>query len=185
MKTLVALVVPAATLVAVACGSGNGSPAPTATPVTTATFATATATRPPATQTAPAAPSATRLPFSQTGSLTVPGTASTPSAVATLFAVRVGGHDEEGGFDRVVFEFKDSIPEAQIRFEQSASQCASGQAVPLPGAIVMGVRLSPAHAHNDAGQVTIDATEVDGTVRRSCRRSRPAISRPWWSGRLA
>ena len=74
--------------------------------------------------------------------------------MAQLRSVRVSA---DAGFDRVVFEFADSIlPGYQIEYpEQPIRHCGSGDEVPLtsPGRLL--VRLEPAQAHDARGNSTV------------------------------
>ena len=85
-----------------------------------------------------------------------------PAGQAILRDVRVGAHPEEGGRDRIVFEFESALPAAEIRYEQAVVQCGSGFPVQLPGNSVLFVRLEPAVAHDEAGRRTVAALEVPG-----------------------
>lgn len=83
--------------------------------------------------------------------------------VATLVEVRMGVHPEEGGWERIVFEFDGTqLPEATIGYVEKATACGSGEDVDLPGEAVLGVMMVGAQAHNDQGQVTVNVTEADG-----------------------
>ncbi len=87
-----------------------------------------------------------------------------PSAppVATLRAVRTAAH---AGFDRVVFEFGEGpLPGYLVSYVDDIYACGSGDAVTVAGASRMSVRLEPARAHDDIGNVTIAE-----------RRRRPAL----------
>lgn len=74
--------------------------------------------------------------------------------VATLTEVRAAEHAE---YDRVVFEFA-SGPLPGYRVEYATGpvvQCGSGDEVSVPDAAKLIVRLEPARAHDDSGNVTI------------------------------
>ncbi len=88
------------------------------------------------------------------GTLAATRRARPGSPIAQLRSVRVTA---DSGYDRVVFEFADSVvpgylieyPEGPIR------QCGSGDEVSLIGPGRMVVRLEPAQAHDDSGNSTI------------------------------
>jgi hypothetical protein len=67
--------------------------------------------------------------------------------------VRVGAHPEEGGFDRIVFEFSTSLPAARVEYVSSVVQCGSGNPVAVPGTPLL-VTFEPADAHTQSGQPT-------------------------------
>jgi hypothetical protein len=143
------------------CTSDDGSPA-----------ATATATRPP---TAGATVTATTLPpvdgtvdplgFGGTDPVVLKSNPDPISGAATLRAVRVGSHPEQGGWDRIVFEFADVRPAGQVRYAPQAVQCGSGMNVPLPGTAVLLVEFEPANAHTEAGQPTVINRTIGGPGR--------------------
>ncbi len=74
--------------------------------------------------------------------------------VAVLRAVRTAAHS---GFDRVVFEFAvGPLPGYDVAYVDGAVYaCGSGDAVSVAGATRLSVRLQPAQAHDDSGNVTI------------------------------
>jgi hypothetical protein len=95
------------------------------------------------------------------GTLTATRRSQPAPPIALLRSVRVTA---DAGYDRVVFEFADSVlpgylieyPEGPIR------QCGSGDEVPLagsPGSDRMIVRLEPAQAHDERGNSTIPNRE--------------------------
>ena len=84
------------------------------------------------------------------------------SMPATLADVRVGAHPEQGGWDRIVFEFKDVRPGGVVEYRDEAFGCGSGLPVQVPGREILFVRFEFANAHDDNGQLTIDSTEVNG-----------------------
>lgn len=90
---------------------------------------------------------------------------SGPSAppVAILRAVRSAAH---AGYDRVVFEFEEGpLPGYHIAYVDDVYACGSGDVVNVAGASRLTVRLQPARAHDDSGNVTIAE-----------RRRRPALT---------
>jgi len=156
---------------AVACSGDDDPPSPT--PTTGA--GTITPQSPgPATSTpgsASPSPSGTVPPidgtvFPQNPGSTEPTTIkSNPDPVteaATLTDVRVGAHPESGGWDRIVFEFKDVRPSGRVQYVTGATTCGRGDAVTLPGQAMLEVHFDTTNAHNEQGQLTIDATEVSG-----------------------
>jgi hypothetical protein len=84
------------------------------------------------------------------------------SGAATLTDVRVGAHPENGGWDRIVFEFADVRPEGQVRYVESAAQCGSGDDVDLPGEATLLVSFVAANAHTEAGQPTVSKRQIVG-----------------------
>jgi hypothetical protein len=146
--------------------------------------ASATPTSPPAGQTPGAQGTPTRVPpvegtidplgFGSTEDVTIKPLPDPPAGQAVLTAVRVGAHPEEGGWDRIVFEFASDLPQGEIHYETSASQCGSGMPVQLPGSAVLVVEFEPAVAHTEAGQPTLPSQEIQGPgnsillARQSC-----------------
>ncbi len=86
-----------------------------------------------------------------------------PPPVTILRAVRAAAH---AGHDRVVFEFgAGPLPGYQVAYVDGAVHaCGSGDEVKVAGAARLSVRLQPARAHDDTGNVTIAE-----------RRRRPAL----------
>jgi hypothetical protein len=85
------------------------------------------------------------------------------TGAALLTDVRVGAHPEEGGWDRIVFEFRDVRPEGDIRYIQGqAIGCGSGLPIPVQGQAILQVKFTPADAHNSAGQSTIRSNHITG-----------------------
>lgn len=74
---------------------------------------------------------------------------------AFLSDVRTGRHDS---FDRVVFEFSGAeMPGYYIEYiDNPVTQCGSGNTVTLSGNGRLEVRFTPAQAHTEAGQPTIE-----------------------------
>lgn len=75
--------------------------------------------------------------------------------VAILREVRSAAH---AGYDRVVFEFGNGmLPGYHIEYAAgSVYQCGSGDEVSVAGAAKLIVRLEPARAHDERGNVTIE-----------------------------
>lgn len=77
----------------------------------------------------------------------------TAPPVMTLRAVRTAAH---AGYDRVVFEFGEGpLPGYYVSYVDDVYACGSGDAVKVAGASRLSVRLQPAQAHDDSGDVTI------------------------------
>ncbi len=155
-------------VIALACSDDGAAPA-SDTPVSTApanpsVAATATAPAPEATTTNPPEPANTPRahPPGSTNPVTVAPVPAPPTGTSILTDVRVGAHPELGGWDRIVFEFEDSLPPGEIRYGPSVVRCGSGLPVNLNGGSILAVTFIMAQAHNEAGELTIDATEVDG-----------------------
>ncbi len=123
--------------------------------------------RPSSADTAASIPDSSRSAPSQdttfTGTLQ-PIQRSGPSAppVMILRAVRTAAH---AGYDRVVFEFGEGpLPGYHVSYVDDVYACGSGDAVNVAGASRLTVRLQPARAHDDSGNVTV-----------ADRRRRPAL----------
>jgi hypothetical protein len=77
--------------------------------------------------------------------------------VAVLASVRTAKHE---GFERIVFEFSgEALPGYHVEYIDHPLQCGSGEAVDLAGNAWLEVRLTPAQAHDDSGQPTIQERE--------------------------
>jgi hypothetical protein len=110
-------------------------------------------------------PSPTAVPFTA-GPYSVDGDAtSQPNRIAVLTNVRLAAHTEEGGFDRIVFEFQGTQADAQVEYQQGMFDCGSGAPVQLEGGNLLSVRFSPANAHDNDGNVTVNVSELAGTGR--------------------
>lgn len=81
---------------------------------------------------------------------------------ALLTNVRVGAHPEDGGFDRIVFEFEAGRPAGTIEYRDDVTQCGSGMPVDPEGNATLWVHFDFTNAHNEAGELTIDSTIVPG-----------------------
>ncbi|MEO6399157.1 MAG: hypothetical protein ABIP13_11860 [Tepidiformaceae bacterium] len=171
MKTLVLAIPVSLALFFSACG-GDAKPTPAATSASTSTSSTAptatapattaaTSTRPPSTPVADG--TVDPLGFGGTETVTVKAQPGEFSGQALLKDVRMGVHPEEGGWDRLVFEFVGgSLPPATVGYVPGISQCGSGAAVSLKGTAVLSVRFSQAAAHDQAGQLTFAPKQVTG-----------------------
>ncbi len=147
-SVLPALLIGVGFIVLVACNGGD-SAAPTATSLPI---------RPPPGQTV-VAPTPTAVPPFE-GSrdpVEVPGGSAPPTPL--LVAVRAA---RQQGFDRVVFDFGDtSGPGYRVEYVTAPiQQCASGNQETVDGSAFIQVRMTPAAAHDDAGQPTFDMTEI-------------------------
>lgn len=145
------------------CSSDDDTPGPTtaATPVS-GPSRTPPATAPPPgetpTQATPSTtPTATltatsvQSPFSGThGPVEKEADTGTPPAILT--DVRFAAHD---GFDRVVFEFNDSLPGYRVEYvSPPITKDPSDLPVDVSGSAFLKVRFRFAAAHDDAGSVT-------------------------------
>jgi hypothetical protein len=70
----------------------------------------------------------------------------------TLVDVRAGGHP---GFDRVVFEFRGSVPRHRVAYVNQLTEDASGKPVSLAGAADLEVVFQGANAHDAGGAPTV------------------------------
>ncbi len=85
------------------------------------------------------------------------------TGVAVLKEVRLGVHPEEGGWERIVFEFEgEEVPGGVVGYVEEATQCGSGDTVELEGAAILGIRLEGVQAHDDGGNVTVNILEFEG-----------------------
>ncbi|MGH7443866.1 MAG: AMIN-like domain-containing (lipo)protein, partial [Longimicrobiales bacterium] len=80
-------------------------------------------------------------------------------AVAVLRDLRVATHD---GYDRIVLDFgADAVPGYRIGYvDQPVRACGSGEPVELPGDAWLSIRLSPAAAHDESGELTVRNRDV-------------------------
>lgn len=78
------------------------------------------------------------------------------SPIATLKDVRTGKHE---GYDRVVFEL-DRVPGWHVEYvDEPVRQCGSGEPTPIAGDGWLEIRLTPAAAHDEAGNATVRERE--------------------------
>jgi hypothetical protein len=90
------------------------------------------------------------------------------TGIYVLTDVRVGAHPESGGWDRIVFEFDpvEGFPGAHpggiVEYVDEVFGCGSGMPVAVQGDAILRVRLDATQAHDDNGNLTIDATEIEG-----------------------
>jgi hypothetical protein len=75
-----------------------------------------------------------------------------------LKEVRTASHPN---FDRVVFEFEgDAVPGYKVEYvDKPVRQCGSGDTVAVEGDGWLNVTFTPAQAHTDAGQATVEDRE--------------------------
>ena len=86
-----------------------------------------------------------------------------PRGTAILEDVRVGSHPDGPGWDRIVFEFRNALPQVDIEVATpNFTQCGSGMPVTLKGSSAIKVRFEGAQSHDDSGKLTIDAMQVAG-----------------------
>jgi hypothetical protein len=141
----------ASLVLSLACNGDDGDGPPATAPPTT----------PQATATQSPAGSPTPLPGS-TAPFSFPSDPNPAPGAATLVDVRVGAHPEDGGFDRIVFEFDGVRPAGNVEYVSSAAQCGSGFPVDPQGSHTLLVRLDATNAHDEQGQVTHSLPQVDG-----------------------
>ena len=141
-----------------ACGGGGSSPSPTDEPADTvppSPDATATASA-----TASASGASGETPThdpsaSPSGDVGEPFTCDLPivdagtAPIANILDVRVGTHD---GYDRLVFEFEQGIPEFTLdRAEPPFSEAASGMPLAVDGESFLGLVMRGGTKQTDAG----------------------------------
>ncbi len=136
-----------------ACNGDGSSPAASATPGVTAS----------ASPSPPIDGTIDPLGAGSTNPVTVKPNPDPPVQAITLTDVRIGLHPEQGGWDRIVFEFDRDLPAGEISYVDKSQvvSCGPGEVVPIQGQAVLSVRLL-AQAHNDAGMSTIDPRDFPG-----------------------
>jgi hypothetical protein len=100
--------------------------------------------------------------FGSTDPVTIKSNPDPLRGSALLRDVRIGVHPEEGGWDRIVFEFAGDLPPGRVEYVQDVSACGSGMPVPLRGAAILAVRFDQTAAHTEAGQPTIARNMIPG-----------------------
>lgn len=149
----------AVTLTLAACGGNErataGAPGDSAASAAPAPGRPAPGAAPPAE--APASPpaGAAGRPGRQPFEGTLGPTGRRPDGgITTQVAVRAA---RQHGFDRTVFEFSgERVPGYRIEYvDRPVRQCASGEVVPVAGDAWLRVSMSPARAHDDAGNATV------------------------------
>jgi hypothetical protein len=80
----------------------------------------------------------------------IPAQSAQPPApdIPTLTGIRTAAHPT---FDRIVLDFSGPRPQVSSRFVDKLTQDGSGNTVQLTGAAFAEARMTPARAHNDAG----------------------------------
>src|SRR4051812_33392371 len=74
---------------------------------------------------------------------------------STLVAIRAAHHPETTPtYDRVVFEFSDTVPQLRIEYVSELISDGSGLPVPISGRSILLVQFTPAQAHSGNGQAT-------------------------------
>ena len=143
--------------------SSKTAPAGTTAPTNAAASATTASTNPKPASTPSADGTVDPLDAGDTQTVTVKAQPGDFSGQALLKDVRMGVHPEQGGWDRIVFEFSGpNLPPATIGYVASASQCGSGAAVALKGGAVLNVRFSQAAAHDQSAQPTFTPKDLSG-----------------------
>jgi hypothetical protein len=142
-----------------ACGGDGSSPSPTDQPDDTASPSPAASSSPTATGSAsvPASEAPTDEPSAAVGEpftcdlpIVDPGTAP----IANIVDIRVGTHD---GYDRLVFEFEQGIPEFTLdRAEPPFSEDASGLPLAVEGESFLGLVMRGGTKQTDAGESSYD-----------------------------
>ena len=91
------------------------------------------------------------------------------SQIATLIEVRTASHDN---YDRIVFEFVGVAPGYRVEYvDQPVHQCGSGEEVWLAGSAWVQIKLSPANAHTEQGDLTVRDRDRVWTDRGASLRS--------------
>ena len=146
--------------------TASAAPAASATPqpATATTVATLRPSLSPASSPAPPRVDGTVAPqgFGGTDPVTVKSNPDPLRGTALLRDVRLGVHAEEGGWDRIVFEFAGDLPPGSIAYVPSVVGCGSGAPVTLRGGAVLAVRFDQTAAHTEAGQPTIRSATIQG-----------------------
>jgi hypothetical protein len=81
--------------------------------------------------------------------------------IATMKAVRVAA-PVGGGWDRIVFEFRDGLPQTNVEVADSLVGCGSGYAISVAGSSLLAVQFRGAQAHDFSGNASFDSTQVTG-----------------------
>jgi hypothetical protein len=145
---------------AAACTVSRKLPSTPTPPASAATATVAASTPSPG---ATAAATGTPSSFGGgTAAVTITPVPSPATNAALLTDVRVGAHDEDGGYDRIVFEFDSQIPAGAVGYVDTVSQCASGAPVALQGSAILLVKFTSTNAHDEAGNITIDSQQISG-----------------------
>ena len=79
------------------------------------------------------------------------------SAAALLRDVRSARHV---GYDRVVFEFSEGLPNYHVEYvDRPVRKCGSGDPTALAGDAWLEIRFNPANAHDERGAATVNELE--------------------------
>lgn len=100
--------------------------------------------------------------FGGAGPVTIKANPDPPERQAVVTDVRLGAHPEEGGWDRIVFEFRDVLPAGSVAYVSSIAACGSGLPIGLPGRALLVVRFMGAAAHDDSGRPTVARAVLPG-----------------------
>ncbi len=154
-----------ATATAPGTATASASPSPASTPPgTPATTPSRTATVVVTSTATPGRVDGTVAPQNpgSTEPVTVKANPDPPGRQALLTDVRVGSHPEEGGWDRIVFQFRDVRPPGVVAYTSAVAACGSGQPVRVAGQSLIAVRFTGVDAHTQAGQLSIPSTTLAG-----------------------
>jgi hypothetical protein len=155
MKPITLLLALSLAVFAVACSGDDDDDGPAAT--VTPSNAQPTATAPEGT--VPGTP----VGEGSTESFFFPASPDPATAPSQMVDVRVGAHPEEGGFDRIVFEFEDGQrPSGIVGYKDDVVQCGSGESVDPEGSETLAVHFDFTNAHTEAGELSIPSTTVAG-----------------------
>jgi hypothetical protein len=98
-----------------------------------------------------------------TESFVFPASPDPAAEPSLLVDVRVGAHPEDGGFDRIVFEFEEGQrPSGIVGYKDEVAQCGSGAPVDPDGSHTLAVHFDFTNAHTEAGELSIPSTTVSG-----------------------
>ncbi|MFN0095148.1 MAG: hypothetical protein ACKVVT_10295 [Dehalococcoidia bacterium] len=156
-----------ATPTATASASPSASPA-TVAPSPSPSAAPATPTRPASTSTVAPSPAKT-APAGYSTSAQTTAAKQPGGQKSILVAVRSSNRIEDGGTDRIVFEFTGGLPEARLEYRQSISRCGPGDTLDLGGFTPLLVSFLNTDAHNQQGQVTVTTSLGDTKVLKQVK----------------
>ena len=157
---------------AAACGDDNSSNTPTPGVTATASSAASSATSVPSSSPSSSATATTTVPPSATapsdGTVdttlgqqtpwTVPSNPNPISGVVTVSKLRMGLHPEDGGWERIVFEFAGTqLPGAVVQYVSQATSCGSGQTLTVNGSAILEVAITNTQAHDNNGVATLNS----------------------------
>ncbi|HWC29318.1 MAG TPA: hypothetical protein VG845_04465 [Dehalococcoidia bacterium] len=109
-------------------------------------------------------PPATPTPAGSTTRVDFTASPAPPAGAGIIRDVRIGAHPENGGFDRLVFEFEVGTSSGWVGYvdEDEIRSCGPGELVPLQGEAALKVHLDSAAQHED-GQTTAAPRQLPGT----------------------